>query len=301
MASLKEIKARIASVQSTQKITSAMRMVASAKLHRTQNVSQDFLLYADSLRDIVSSLGQSAHSVSDDDVWNGEDVQDHGASSGNAKGTILIPISSSSGLCGAFNSNIAKALRRRIDHYKQQNIPLHIMPIGKKVAHELQKMEVAYSADFMDYVEKLGKDSSISYAHNIMDYVCSRYDRGEIDTVEILYHHFKSMGTQVITSHIVPVQRPQLAETTSADMQYITEPSASQLYADVYPRMLTADIHAVLLDAITSEHAARMLAMQTADDNAKELLQELTLLYNKTRQQAITNELIDIMGGKTVG
>ncbi len=282
MASLKEIKGRIASVQSTQKITSAMRMVASAKLHRTQQMTQTFLVYINEMQSIVEALG----GITSNDMEK------------KATRVALLPVSSGSGLCGAFNSNVSKATRTALKEYKEQGIDAQIIPIGKKILHDLKKDGLECNLDFNLIAENVGKGDAFVPCRDLVQYLQSELTAGNIDRVEFIYHHFVSMGKQVITREVLDMTVPQLQEVKKEEQVYITEPSAQELIAELHPKMLNSKVYGIILDSVTSEHAARMLAMQTADDNAKELLQELTLLYNKSRQQAITNELIDIMGGK---
>ncbi len=290
MASLKEIKGRIASIQSTQKITSAMRMVASAKLHRTQGMTENFLRYMTELQGILNSLNAPAPSHTESTTK--EDI-----ATGQRGASVLIPISSNSGLCGAFNSNIAKATLRRIEELKQQGAEVTLMPIGKKIVHELKKEYIDGNLDYANLMERIEKGDAMPHINSLIDTVLQQYKAGTISNVEFIYHHFKSMGSQVITTKALTLTPPTV--TTTSDAPFLTEPSAEELVQSIFPRLLNAEVYGTLLDSLTSEHASRMLAMQTADDNANELLKELTLLYNKTRQQAITNELIDIMGGKT--
>jgi len=288
MGSLKEIKGRIASVHSTQKITSAMRMVASAKLHRTQTLTQNFLRYSAALRRITEQLGVVTHTE------------------GEVKCVALIPISSSSGLCGSFNSNIAKATASRIEEYRQEGIKVIVMPIGKKIIKEVKKHEnLQNDLSFGNMNELVEKGDVFAAIQDFIKTLQAMYADGQIQRAEVIYHHFASMGKQVIESKVLPLDSPVVCLKDDDDNKdaevgedYITEPLKQALAVMLHPRMLNAEMYGILLDALSSEHAARMMAMQTADDNANELLQELTLLYNKTRQQAITNELIDIMGGK---
>lgn len=302
MGSLKEIKGRIASVRSTQKITSAMRMVASAKMHRTQSLTQNFLRYSSALRSVTEQLGYRPQA------------------DGATESVLLIPISSSSGLCGAFNSNIAKATVSRIQDYKRENVSVSVMPIGKKIIKEMGKLpDIRTDLSFGNLNELVEKGDVFAAIQSLIATLQQMFTEGRIQKAEVVYHHFISMGKQVIETRTLPLQPPctdrkerddngtdvfQDNQTTegqsgnAGDTEYITEPSAPELLRILHPRMLNAEMYGLLLDAIASEHAARMMAMQTADDNANELLQELTLLYNKTRQQSITNELIDIMGGK---
>ena len=284
MASLKEIKGRIASVRNTQKITK------------------------DKLQEIVESLQLTVDSSKRADDQQG----DSQLSTINYQlSTLLVPISSNSGLCGAFNSNIAKATMQRIQDLESQGKNVRLLPIGKKIAKELKKANRKFHADFIPMLEQIEKSNTFTGVSTLVEQAFEWYQNQEIDSVEFLYHHFKSMGTQVIQvdslqltvdssmRHGNQQDGSQLSTLNSQLSTYLTEPSREELLASLFPRLLNAQVYGILLDSLTSEHAARMLAMQTADDNANDLLKELTLLYNKTRQQAITNELIDIMGGQS--
>ena len=287
MSSLKEIKSRIASIQSTQKITSAMRMIASAKLHRTQGMTENFLRYMEQLRSILDDLGCA--SIDDD--------EDMPVEKEKKKSVLLIPMASNSGLCGAFNCNLSKATFKRINEWKARGTDLQLLPIGKKIYHELKKDNQPSITDYVTLMEKVEKGDPFEAVSQLTAHVLQLYQKGDIDTVEFVFHHFKSMGSQVVTVKELVLAPPKVGKV-EADNPFLTEPSAEELIQALHPRLLNAEVYGTLLDSFTSEHAARMLAMQTADDNANDLLKELTLLYNKTRQQAITNELIDIMGGK---
>ena len=293
MSSLKEIKGRIASVRNTQKITSAMRMVASAKLHHTQSMTEAFLRYKDELQSIVDSLQLTVDSSMRQEDQQGESQL---STFNSQTSTLLIPVSSNSGLCGAFNSNIAKATMKRIQELESQGQEVHLLPIGKKIAHELKKANKDFNADFVGMLEKIEKNSTFTDVSSLVNLACALHQNKKIDNVEFLYHHFKSMGSQIITIDSLSLTS-NLSPLTS-HLSLLTEPSPQELLTSLFPRLLNAQVYGILLDSLTSEHAARMLAMQTADDNANDLLKELTLLYNKTRQQSITNELIDIMSGQ---
>jgi len=311
MGSLKEIKGRIASIQSTQKITSAMRMVASAKLHRTQGMTENFLRYKDSLEGIVRSLERPLLTPRGEDADNRQrlEIGDEGLEIDSQddlavdnfipKTILLIPVSSNSGLCGAFNSNIAKATLKRIAELEKEGSKVVLMPVGKKIAHDLKREGKEFDSTYSNLMEKVEKGEGVGGSAALMKYVVKQYKDKQIQRAEFIYHHFKSMGSQVITVKDIKLDKPK----TGAKQQdaYITEPSAEELMESLFPLLMNADAYGTMLDSLTSEHASRMMAMQTADDNANELLRELTLLYNKTRQQAITNELIDIMGGKVGG
>lgn len=279
MSSLKEIKSRISSVRSTQKITSAMRMVASAKLHHTQTIAQNFLRYAEELHEVLScfqTVRQEAKPV---------------------KAVALVAFSSSSGLCGAFNSNIIKETRRCIDEYQKGGTTVYVYPIGKKITNDLKKdTSLSVNLDYCTLNELVDKSDAYTPIQQLMAHLSELYNNDKIGRVELIYHHFKSMGKQIIERKALAMEK---LIVKAHQENLLTEPSPQELAEALHPRLLNAELYSTLLDTITSEHAARMLAMQTADDNANDLLGELTLLYNKTRQQTITNELIDIMGGKT--
>ena len=285
-----------------------MRMVASAKLHHTQGMTEAFLRYKNELQLIVDSLQLTVDSSMRTDDQQGASQ----LSTLNAPlSTLLIPISSNSGLCGAFNSNMGKATLSRIQELEQMGKQVHLLPIGKKIAHELRKTERELNTDFVQLLDKIGKNNDITGVSALVAYAIELYQHKEIDEVEFIYHHFKSMGSQVIQVDSLQLtvnssmraddqqqDDSQLPTLNSQLSTYLTEPSPEELLTSLFPRLLNAKVYGILLDSLTSEHAARMLAMQTADDNANDLLKELTLLYNKTRQQSITNELIDIMSGK---
>ena len=285
-----------------------MRMVASAKLHHTQGMTEAFLRYKNELQLIVDSLQFTVDSSMRTDDQQGASQ----LSTLNAPlSTLLIPISSNSGLCGAFNSNMGKATLSRIQELEQMGKQVHLLPVGKKIAHELRKTERELNTDFVQLLDKIGKNNDITGVSALVAYAIELYQHKEIDEVEFIYHHFKSMGSQVIQVDSLQLtvnssmraddqqqDDSQLSTLNSQLSTYLTEPSPEELLTSLFPRLLNAKVYGILLDSLTSEHAARMLAMQTADDNANDLLKELTLLYNKTRQQSITNELIDIMSGK---
>ena len=285
MASLKETKGRITSVKSTQKITSAMRMVASAKFHRTQQLSQNFQIYVDEFKKTVDALG----GIQDE---NTVDISKNGC-------VLLIPVSSGSGLCGSYNSGILKETIFIADYHTSNGTDVKFMPIGKKVAHDLKNVGKECILDFNLIAEDVGKDGAVNRCGELVESIQKKIKSQEITAVEFIYHHFISMGRQVITREYVDFSEPKIKREKSNEQMFLTEPSPCELIAEVHPKMLNSKVYGILLDSVTSEHASRMLAMQTADDNAKDLLQDLTLLYNKSRQQAITNELIDIMGGKS--
>ena len=286
MASLKEIKNRIASIKSTQKITAAMKMVSSAKLHHTQAATERTLAYSMQLSGILHSL-LSAEAEMDSPYTVSRDV----------KNVAIVVCSSNTGLCGSFNANVWKALEEVIHRYEKQNVNLQFYPIGKKIAKELENAGYAYDAEFVGLADHLSYAEAAKLATRLQELFVA----GEVDKVDLLYHHYKNMVQQILMH---PTYLPLSLEDKQVEggsseyvTDYILEPSVEQLQQLLFPKMLNLQIYTALLDTTTAEHAARMMAMQTANDNANDLIQELTLQYNKTRQQAITNELLDIVGG----
>lgn len=282
MSSLKEIKVRLASIRNTQKITSAMKMVSSAKLHHTQTIIEHLLVYENKLSAILSGTLSAEN-----------DLNSPYTAVRKVKQVAIVAFSSNTGLCGVFNANVWKELTARLHQYEADSITVHIYPVGKKIADELHKAGYQTDDSFLTIGDKPVYEDAARLATALMDL----YTTGQADRVELLYHHFKNMAEQVLTEKtFLPVTLPE-TDPAKESLNYILEPSAEQLLALLLPKVLHLHIYTTLLDTVTAEHAARMLAMQTANDNANDLIQELTLQYNKTRQQAITNELLDIMGG----
>ena len=284
MASLKEVKGRIATVNNTRKITSAMKMVASAKLHKAQAAITNMLPYEQRLHGLLTNF------------LNGEEVSSYYSQIKEVKRIALIVFSSNSSLCGGFNANVIKHTCQWLDEHQalgKENILIY--PIGRKVSDALIKQGYEVQGDFQHMADKPSFAEASSLAQELMD----MYERGEIDRVEILYNHFKNTASQILTHEVylpIPIQASdELA--SKEDTDYILEPSREKLLAMLLPKVLRMKLYTILLDSNASEHAARTMAMQIATDNADDLLQELTLMYNKTRQQAITNELLDIVGG----
>ena len=282
MASLKEVKGRIATVNNTRKITSAMKMVASAKLHKAQGAITNMLPYERRLHGLLTNLLGGSEVL----VWN---------TPREVKRIALVVFSSNSSLCGGFNANVIKHATQWLDEHQalgKDNILIY--PVGKKVADALSKMGYAIQGNFQHLADKPSFAEAAELAQGLMNL----FTRGEVDRVELLYNHFKSTASQILTREVyLPMQTSGNTMEGKEDMDYILEPSREELLATLLPKVLRMKLYTVLLDSNASEHAARTMAMQIATDNADDLLQELTLMYNKTRQQAITNELLDIVGG----
>ncbi len=299
MASLKEVKGRIATVNNTRKITSAMKMVASAKLHKAQGAITNMLPYEHSLHRLFTNF------------LSGGDVQSCYTVAREVKRIALVVFSSNSSLCGGFNANVIKHTTLWLDeHQSLGKEQILVYPVGKKVADALVKQGYAVQGDFQHMADKPSFSEASALAQQLMD----MFEKGEVDRVELLYNHFKSTASQILTHEVyLPLQtcppddsshscqsddrREEGARERKEETDYILEPSREELLATLLPKVLRMKLYTVLLDSNASEHAARTMAMQIATDNADDLLQELTLMYNKTRQQAITNELLDIVGG----
>ena len=295
MASLKEVKTRINSVKSTRKITSAMKMVASAKLHKAQGAIENMLPYQKKLNKILTNF------LSADLPIESPYVQER-----EVQRVAIVVFSSNTSLCGAFNANVIKMMIQTIGEFRtlgQDNIL--IFPIGKKVDEAVKRMGFKPQETSPTLSDKPTYQEAAELAHRLMD----MYVAGEVDRVEIIYHHFKSMGVQILlretylpidmTNVVSEEDRMNKEEVEEHEIanDYIIEPNAEELIASLIPTVLSQKIFTAAVDSNASEHAARTLAMQVATDNANELIQDLTKQYNKSRQQAITNELLDIVGG----
>ncbi len=317
MPSLKEIKNRISSVNSTRKITSAMKMVASSKLHHAQTMIENMLPYETLLEHILKTFLASETDART--VLN--EVRP-------VKRVALVVYASNSSLCGGFNANVIRLLQHVIDEYTElgkENIIIY--PIGRKVAEKAVKMGLNVAGDFTALAEKPNANDCITIARELGE----KFISGEYDRVEMIYHHFKSAGSQILTRKpFLPIdieeelkrdhERDLTSNVTSKKAQeyikrkeeekkgehkeavplndnFLVEPDMNTVLTKLIPKYLHLMVYTALLDSIASEHAARMVAMQTATDNADEILRELNLQYNKSRQQAITSELLDIVGG----
>ena len=318
MPSLKEIKNRITSVNSTRKITSAMKMVASSKLHHAQTMIENMLPYESLLEHILKTFLASE-----------TDAQTVLTEVRPVKRVALVVYSSNSSLCGGFNANVIKLLQHIVDEYAElgkENIVVY--PIGRKVAEKAQKLELNVAGDFTALADKPNVNDCINIARELGD----KFRSGEIDHVEMVYHHFKSAGSQILTRKpFLPIDiekelkrdherdltstvitkeaqeylkqkeeektKREHKEAAPLNDNFIVEPNMEAVLEKLIPKYLHLMVYTALLDSIASEHAARMVAMQTATDNADEILRDLNLQYNKSRQQAITSELLDIVGG----
>jgi F-type H+-transporting ATPase subunit gamma len=300
MASLKEVKTRINSVQSTRKVTSAMMMVSSAKLHKAQNLLGNMVPYQKRLDKIVANFLSG-------------DIESPLVAERPAKRVAIVAFSSNSSLCGSFNYNIIKEFTSAVLEYKEKDIVVY--PVGKKVEEAAKKMGfnvqsyIPKSADAEPDVllQTLAATPSYSGIAKLARKLMQMYVAEEIDKVLVIYHHFKSTAVQKVERiTYLPIDMSEYKNSDNGtDNQkeggyfndYIIEPSLPELIAALIPQVLSQKLYTALADSYASEHAARTMAMQVATDNADDLIQELTLQYNKSRQQSITAELLDIIGG----
>ena len=293
MPSLKEIKGRIGSVQSTLKITSAMKLVASAKLRKAQQTIEGMRPYERKLQGMLDHLVASGAKVS------GEYTRTPAEGAGKLR-VALVAFASNSSLCGAFNANAVRLTLETIRSYGDADVTVY--SVGRKMADAMRKAGNPSPADYQKLADKPAYAPAAELAEQLMgDFLAGRLDR-----IDLVYNHFVSSGKQVPVREtllpmgdVVPSDDSSVipSEAKESEVDYILEPSASALLADLLPKSLRLKFYTALLDSNASEHAARTVAMQTATDNGEDLLQELTLQYNKSRQQKITSEILDLAGG----
>lgn len=287
MANLKEVRTRIQSVKSTQQITKAMKMVAASKLRRAQDAILQMRPYVKKLYGILENAAASL---------DGEQQSSYSIERDVDKVLITI-ITSDRGLCGAFNTNVIKAALTLIDDkYKEQerNNKLWILPIGKKAFEFFHKR--GYQV-IDDYYEIFG-DLSFDKAKEAAEFAMHGFLNEDFDAVELVYNEFKNVATQILrTEQFLPIVNEEAEEQTDSSTDYIFEPSVEFIVEEMIPRTLKVQFYKAILESNASEHGARMTAMDQATENAGELLNDLKLIYNRTRQAAITNEILEIVGG----
>ena len=293
-------------------------MVASSKLHHAQQLIENMLPYESMLEHILKAFLASMPEART--PLNEERKQ--------LKRVALVPFSSNSSLCGGFNANVTKLLQQAVAHYREQGVTdIVVYPIGRKITEQATKMGLQIGGNFNLLAEKPNAHQCADIATELSE----QYAAGELDRVELIYHHFKSAGSQILTrrtflpidlstelgrfsdrdlsSDVVTAKAQEYLKKKAAKEEktkdeakplndnFLVEPDMETILTTLIPKELNLMVYTALLDSNASEHAARMVAMQTATDNADELLRDLNLQYNKSRQQAITNELLDIMGG----
>lgn len=288
MPSLKEVKNRITSVVSTQQITKAMKMVAAAKLRKSQERINQMRPFARKLNALLQNLS-AAQLDTDSDNW---------YSPVRAERRILIiAVSSDRGLCGSFNSSVFKGVNRLIDEkYSSQFAKgnVTVLTIGKKSSDYFGKRKCTVVGDFTLLFSSLSFES-ISRA---AEFVMEAYKQGKYDKVELVYNEFKNVATQILrTEQFLPITPPQTESVKTQTVDYIYQPSQEEIITSLIPQSLKVQLYKAVLDSNAAENGARMTAMDKATENAGELLKQLRLTYNRTRQAAITKEILEIVGG----
>ena len=286
MASLKEIRIRINSVNSTMQITSAMKMVSAAKLRRAQDAITQMRPYAEKLQEILANVSASL----------GDDAE--GSNYGKqreVKRVLIVAVTSNRGLCGGFNNNVIKHARNLMNS-DFAGMDVKVLSIGKKSFDFFKKTSNHTSEGFGETPYSIYDDLKFDDVAGIAETIMSQFSNGTWDKVVVIYNRFKNAAVQeVTTEQFLPVVPPKLE--SSSKVEYIFEPDKDTIVNEMIPRSLKAQLFKAILDSVASEHGARMTAMHKATDNASELKKELKLYYNKARQASITNEILEIVGG----
>jgi F-type H+-transporting ATPase subunit gamma len=285
MASLKEVKSRITSVISTQQITKAMKMVAAAKLRKSQDRITQMRPYAKRLAHLFQNLSAAEQ---DAQAWYNQQREENRI--------LIVVISSDRGLCGAFNSTIMKAaIRLANEKYAAQQAQgnVTILPLGKKAFEFFGKKNLATVNDYWNIFQGL----SFDHVAVIGDYLMKAFQNGQFDKIEIVYNEFKNVATQILrTEQFLPVVQPAKSDNTPEN-DYIYQPNQAEIIIGLVPKSLKIQLYKAILDSNAAENGARMTAMDKATENAGELLKDLKLTYNRTRQAAITKEILEIVAG----
>jgi len=278
MANLKEIRNRIASVSSTMQITSAMKMVSAAKLKKSQDAITAMRPYADKLTELLQNLSATLDADSGSKFSEQRDV----------KNVLIVAITSNRGLCGAFNSNIIKQVNVVAERYDAN---VSVLAIGKKANDALSK-----NLEVVSNQSSVYDDLTFDNVAEIAELLMEQFESKAVDKIEIIYNKFKNAATQeVMTEQFLPIE--PLESDTNVNLDYIFEPSKEEIVETLIPKSLKTQLFKAIRDSFASEHGARMTAMHKATDNATELRDQLKLTYNKARQAAITNEILEIVGG----
>lgn len=290
MPSLKETKGRIGSVRSTLKITSAMKLVSSAKLRKAQQAISGMLPYDSALQSLLATLLTDKNAVVPS-VSPREELRN----------VAIVALSSNSSLCGGFNSNVVRKVLETVREYEGKEVRVTVIPVGRKMAESMRRVGIHSDEKLSSFdLVSLSAHPDYTVAARLAEYLWEAYEIEKYDCIELIYNHFISTGSQA------PVREAWLPYRLSSDAApeeagdprgWIIEPSVQDLLEELLPKTLKLKIYTVLLDSAAAEHAARTVAMQTATDNGEDLLDELTLEYNKGRQSKITSEILDLVGG----
>lgn len=286
MGNLKEIRTRISSIESTQKITSSMKLVSAAKLRRAQTAIQYLRPYSEKLNEILHDLSDSAESMEDMPLF---EKRTPGK-------VVILVITSNKGLCGAFNSNIVKQVNKLVaEQYAAQHQAgnVSLICIGKKGNEQLNKIYPVLQSN-----ESLLDNPDFSELSKIADFLTQGFLKHDFDKVDIVYNKFLNAATQRVTvEEFLPISNLESEEGSQTKHDYIIEPSPQEVLEELIPKIMKTQLYKTLADSIAAEHGARMISMTKATDNATEILRDLKLKYNNARQSSITNELIEIVSG----
>ena len=278
MANLKEIRGRITSISSTMQITSAMKMVSAAKLKKATDAIVMLRPYSEKLQEIIENVSSTT------------DLEEVGTYTAEreVKKVLFIVVTSNKGLAGAFNSSVIKELNHAISNTKHE---VEILSVGKKVYEAIRKNRTVY-----DNQSAIFDSMSFEAVSNFMEHVMKDYREGKFDQVFVIYNKFINAATQEVkTEQVLPIKMAE--KTAGANTDYIFEPNAKEILDVLIPKSIKTQVYKSVLDSIASEHGARMTAMHKATDNAQALKNDLVIFYNKARQAAITNEILEIVGG----
>ena len=286
MANLKDLKTRINSVKSTQKITAAMKMVAAAKLRRAQEAAESGRPYVNRMRRVTANLAAKADVTSAPELLVGN---------GKSATHLLVVISADRGLCGGFNGSITRQTRTEVTRLQDEGKTVKLLMVGRKSADALRR---EYGKQFIDSFEGIqGTSVSFSDAASLADTIRNGFEAGDYDVCTMIYNKFVNAITQEITlTQLIPAE-PDAVDDNDANVNYEYEPEEDELLDSLLPRILSTQLYSALLESSAAELAARMTAMDNATRNAGDLIDRLTLVYNRTRQAAITSELIEIISG----
>ena len=277
MANLKEVRIRISSVQSTQQITKAMKMVSAAKLKRATNAIVQLRPYATKLKEILGNLSASLEGSSSPYIQEREPNK-----------VLIVVVSSNRGLAGAFNSSIIKELNHRISN---SAVEVEVLTIGKKVFDAVKKNRTVY-----DNQSAIFDHMSFEKVSKVTSAVMKDFSQGKFDEVHLIYNKFLNAANQEVkTEQLLPISMPETDGNANSD--YIFEPNRNEILDSLIPKSIKTQVYKAVLDSIASEHGARMTAMHKATDNAQALKNDLVIFYNKARQAAITNEILEIVSG----
>ncbi len=287
MANLKEIRNRITSISSTRQITSAMKMVSAAKLRRAQDAITQMRPYAVKLQEILSNL--SASLDSSDGIYSAER---------EVKNVLIVSITSNRGLCGGFNNNIIKTVRK-IAETEHKDANTTVLSIGKKSNDAFKSTAFGIKGTLLPrHTETIWDDLSFDNVSKVAENLMMQFRDGHQDKIIIVYNEFKNAAVQeIVTEQFLPVLPAETVEETTSSTDYIFEPNKEFIIEELIPKSLKTQLFKALLDSHASEHGARMTAMHKATDNANDLIDDLKLSYNKARQAAITGEILEIVGG----